>query len=105
MFFDHGTIAPSLIDFVRSGMTFHSSISIFSPKPLQAGHAPYGELKENSRGSGSWNEIPHDAQANDSLNVASVHTWDGLSVAAFAFTAAWYSTVTIPVESLSVVSI
>ncbi len=36
-FFDHGTIAPSAIDFVRSGITFHGSISIFTPRPLHAG--------------------------------------------------------------------
>src|SRR3989344_4093102 len=30
----------------------------FLPKPLHSGHAPYGELKEKSRGSISGNEKP-----------------------------------------------
>ena len=34
------------------------AISIFSPKPLQTGHAPYGELNEKSRGASSSNESP-----------------------------------------------
>ena len=39
MLFDHGTIAPSAIDLVRSGITFQGSISIFTPRPLHAAHA------------------------------------------------------------------
>src|ERR1700681_2192813 len=98
MLFDHGTIAPSAIDLVRSGITFHSSISIFSPSPVHAGQAPNGELNENRRGSSSWNEIPHDAQANDSLKVASVHTSAALAVPPFdglrmTGSGDWYRTV------------
>ena len=58
-----------MIDFVRSGITFHGSISIFSPKPLHAGHAPYGELNENRRGASSSNDKPQYTHANASLNV------------------------------------
>src|SRR5579872_6923921 len=90
-----GTIAPSSIDFVRSGMTFHGSISIFSPKPLQPGHAPYGELNENRRGANSSNESPHSTHANASLNVSSRDAFvDGASTKA----------VTMPVDRRSVVS-
>ena len=34
------------------------TVSIFTPRPVQSGHAPYGELNENSRGASSSNEIP-----------------------------------------------
>ena len=67
----HGTIAPSSIDRPRSGMTFHGSISIFTPSPVQSGHAPYGELNENRRGASSSNESPQYTHASDSLNVSS----------------------------------
>src|ERR1700759_5067457 len=49
----HGSIAPSLSVFDLSGMMRSRSKSIVLPNPWQRGHAPYGLLKENRRGSGS----------------------------------------------------
>ena len=49
----HGTIAPSKIDLLLSGITKSASNSIFTPRPLHALHIPNGELKENVRGSNS----------------------------------------------------
>ena len=54
----HGTIAPSKIDFVLSGMTKSASNSILTPSPLHWLHIPNGELKENVRGSNSPTVIP-----------------------------------------------
>ena len=49
-------MAPSLIDFVLSGMTKSTSILYCTPIPLQSGHDPYGALNENILGSNSSNE-------------------------------------------------
>src|SRR6185295_15010841 len=55
----------------------------FVPRPLQAGHAPYGELKENKRGSTSGKEKPSFLQANfaDITNSSEVEacflSWSG----------------------------
>src|SRR3970040_3011907 len=49
----HGTIAPSKIDLLLSGITRSASNSIFIPKPLHALHIPNGELNENVLGSSS----------------------------------------------------
>ncbi len=48
-----GTIAPSKIDFVLSGITKSGSNSIFAPSPLQALQDPKGELNEKVLGSNS----------------------------------------------------
>ncbi len=48
-----GTIAPSKMDLLLSGITRSSSNSIFTPKPLHALHIPNGELNEKVRGSSS----------------------------------------------------
>jgi hypothetical protein len=39
-----------------SGTTSSGSTSIRVPRPVQSGHAPYGELNENDRGSSSSND-------------------------------------------------
>ena len=49
----HGTSAPVARLFERSGMTRSGSISRRVPRPVQAGHAPCGELNEKLRGSSS----------------------------------------------------
>ena len=48
-----GASAPSATLFDRSGMTRSGSISRRVPRPVQAGHAPCGELNEKLRGSSS----------------------------------------------------
>ena len=49
----HGWIAPSSSYFDGSGTSSSGSTSIRVPSPEQTGQAPYGELKENERGSSS----------------------------------------------------
>src|SRR3989338_6675548 len=49
----HGTIAPSKMDLLLSGITRSASNSIFIPNPLHALHIPNGELNENVLGSRS----------------------------------------------------
>src|SRR2546430_1628060 len=51
-------MAPSSSDLLGSGTTRFRSKSMVFPKPWQRGHAPYGLLKENRRGSGSWYSVP-----------------------------------------------
>src|SRR5205807_10180841 len=41
------------------------------PRPVQRGHAPWGELKEKMRGWSSGSETPWSGQANFSLKVSS----------------------------------
>src|SRR2546423_1813101 len=48
-----GAMAPSARDSVGSGISSSSSTSSLVPRPVQAGHAPNGELNENDRGSSS----------------------------------------------------
>ena len=55
---DHGSMAPSARDFVRSGMTSVGSICISTPRPVHFGQAPCGLLKLNVRGSISPIEVP-----------------------------------------------
>ena len=50
---DHGVTAPSARLRSGSGTTSSGSTSLRVPRPVQAGHAPKGELKENERGSSS----------------------------------------------------
>src|ERR1700739_800429 len=45
------------------------SKSYFDPRPLHAGHAPYGELKLNERGSSTGTEMPQSGHASFSENV------------------------------------
>ena len=52
-YFPSGTMAPSAMDSPRSGITLPRSIWLIYPNPLQCGHAPSGELKENLLGAGS----------------------------------------------------
>src|SRR5215216_2437426 len=59
----HGTIAPSTILRFLSGMIRSGSGSICTPKPVQVGQAPCGELNENDRGSMAPNEMPQLGQA------------------------------------------
>ncbi len=54
----HGAMAPSGIDLVRSGMTRSTANSRRIPRPVQSGQAPWGELKENERGSSSSMVVP-----------------------------------------------
>ena len=56
--FPKGTIAPSAMLSVLSGITFSMSISLTHPSPLQCGQAPSGELNENMFGAGSLYAIP-----------------------------------------------
>src|SRR3989338_10256963 len=49
----HGTIAPSKIDLLLSGITRSASNSIFTPNPLHALHITNAELNENVLGSSS----------------------------------------------------
>src|SRR5215467_502467 len=56
----------------QSFIIFDGSKSYFEPRPLQAGHAPYGELKLNERGSSTGTEIPQSGHANFSENVCSL---------------------------------
>ncbi len=58
-----GTIAPSRIDFVLSGITKSGSNSIFIPKPLHVLHIPNGELNENVLGSNSPIVTPQNGHA------------------------------------------
>src|ERR1700691_1244762 len=72
----HGAMAPSSSVFDLSGMIRFGSKSIVLPKPWQRGHAPYGLLKLNSRGSGSryarWQVEHSNADENRSVSTASV---------------------------------
>jgi len=49
---DHGSSAPSSTERLRS-ITRSGSNSMRIPRPVHAGHAPWGELNENERGSSS----------------------------------------------------
>ena len=53
-----GAIAPLRIESVLSGISLSRFTSSITPKPLQCGHIPFGELKENIFGSGKGYEIP-----------------------------------------------
>lgn len=48
-----GTIPPSAIDLLLSGMIFSTSTILTVPSPLQQGQAPRGELNEKLWGAGS----------------------------------------------------
>src|SRR5574342_1401753 len=68
---DHGTIAPSSIDFDLSGISKSGSNSILTPRPWHVLHAPKGELNENVLGSSSPIEIPQCGQALFCENICS----------------------------------
>ena len=53
--------------FERSGITSSGSISRRVPRPVQAGHAPWGELNEKVRGSSSSIVKPSNGQLYFSL--------------------------------------
>ena len=55
-----GANAPSSMVSDLSGITRSGSISIRNPNPVQSGHAPYGVLKEKSRGSSSDMDMSHE---------------------------------------------
>src|SRR5512144_2109570 len=65
--FAHGTRAPAARLFVLSGITRSGSISSRVPSPVQAGHAPWGELNEKLRGSSSSIVNPSYGQVKRSL--------------------------------------
>src|ERR1700736_5309109 len=67
-----GPRPPSKSGRVQSTMTLAGSKSYFEPRPLQAGQAPYGELKLNDRGSSCGTETPQSGQANFSENTWSL---------------------------------
>ena len=50
--------APSLMLNDGSGTTASGSTSMRMPRPVHAGHAPWGLLKEKLRGAGSSIEMP-----------------------------------------------
>ena len=84
----HGTMAPSKIDFVLSGITKSKSNSILTPRPLQALHDPKGELNENVRGSSSPIVTPQCGQALFCENIlfsfsAAIITWPFAAASAF----------------------
>ena len=60
----HGAIAPRASDSRSSGTTSSGSKNSLVPSPSQAGQAPCGVLKENSRGSISAMVKPETGQAN-----------------------------------------
>ncbi len=62
-------MAPSASDSPSSGTTSSGSKYISVPRPSQAGQAPKGLLKENSRGSISSMVKPETGQANFAENV------------------------------------
>src|SRR5262250_1186794 len=64
-----GPSPPSKSGRDQSLMIFDGSKSYFEPSPLHAGHAPYGELKLNDRGSSTGTEIPQSGQASFSEKV------------------------------------
>src|SRR5262245_49074571 len=66
-----GPSPPSKSGRVQSEMTFAGSKSYFEPRPLHAGHAPYGELKLKERGSSCGTLMPQSGQASFSENVNS----------------------------------
>ena len=78
-----GAIAPSAIDFDRSGITSAGSTSIRLPRPVQAGQAPWGLLNEKLRGSISPKAVMSSGQASASENtrssVGSASPSDGIS--------------------------
>ena len=53
-----GLTAPSLTESSGLATTSSGSISMRVPSPEHSGHMPWGELKENSCGVSSGNEIP-----------------------------------------------
>src|SRR5690606_14940960 len=55
-FLFHAATAPSASVIDSSGITSASSISSSVPSPWHVGHAPKGELNENSRGESSSSE-------------------------------------------------
>ena len=59
-----GTTAPLAMLRLWLGTTRSSSKMSFSPRPSQAGQAPWGALKLNSRGSISAMVKPETGQAN-----------------------------------------
>src|SRR3954451_6763106 len=62
----HGSSAPSEIDRLRL-ITRSGSNSMRTPRPVQTGHAPCGELNENERGSSSSIVYPSNGQLYFSL--------------------------------------
>src|SRR5580698_5048939 len=67
-----GPRPPSKTGRVQSTITRAGSKSYFEPKPLQAGQAPYGELKLNERGSNWGTEMPQSGQASFSEKTCSL---------------------------------
>src|SRR5580693_116127 len=67
-----GPRPPSKRGRVQSTTTRAGSKSYFDPRPLQAGQAPYGELKLNERGSNWGTEMPQSGQASFSEKTWSV---------------------------------
>ncbi len=56
-------MAPSRMDRERLGRMRSGSIFIWLPRPVQAGQAPKGLLKENIRGVSSSMDTPQSSQA------------------------------------------
>ena len=56
--FAQGRKAPWATLLAGSGTTSAGSITSCVPRPVQAGHAPCGELNENERGSSSSMVVP-----------------------------------------------
>src|SRR5690242_13019420 len=70
---DHGTMAPSSIDFVLSGINRSGSNSIFTPNPWHVLQAPNGELNENPLGSSSPIEIPQNGRSEEHTSELQSH--------------------------------
>ena len=71
MFQPIAQIAPFLIDKSLLGTIISGSTTIFTPKPVQSGQAPFGLLKEKLGGSISPILMPQSGQAKFWLNTIS----------------------------------
>ena len=70
-FFESGAKTPPPTLRLASGTTSSSSNSMWLPRPVQTGQAPYGLLNENMRGVISGRLMPQSTQAKFSLNIRS----------------------------------
>src|SRR5579859_7770415 len=67
-----GPRPPSKSGRAQSVTILAGSKSYLDPRPLQAGHAPYGELKLKERGSSCGTETPQSGQASFSEKTCSL---------------------------------
>src|ERR1700688_3710719 len=71
--FSNGVASENPWGYAASSMVrFNDAEAEPGPRPLQAGHAPYGELKLNERGSSCGTEMPQSGQASFSEKTCSL---------------------------------